>query len=146
MEQSELQLAFWRTRRRGKPKTKEDLRHAILVCGAGTHCLGYIQRQLLVQRKWHNTLNAVAHKRVGKHAILHALLVSLSRLIRYLMPPHFRMVALLAGILANSPKAPTTLTSTFSGWSDRRPTRVVKVSYSWNLSGAKRNRSTSTLH
>lgn len=69
----------------------------------------------------------------GKHKICRALLVSVSRLIRCLTPPHFLMVTLLAGILANSPKAPTTLTNTSSGWSNRRPTRVVVVSYSWNL-------------
>lgn len=57
-----------------------------------------------------------------------------------LMPPHLWMFTLFAGIWANSPRAPTTFTSTSSGWSVSRPTRVSKAPYSWNLSAVDRER------
>lgn len=50
-----------------------------------------------------------------------------------LMPPHRWMLALLAGISANSPKAPTTLIRTSTGWSVNKPTRISKAPHSWNL-------------
>lgn len=59
---------------------------------------------------------------------------------RSLMPPHLWMFTLFAGIWANSPRAPTTFTSTSSGWSVSRPTRVSKAPYSWNLSVVDRER------
>lgn len=94
------------------------------------HPLPWLHSKAAPDPKTTQHMNSVPHWHAGNHRILHALLVSVSRFIRYLMPPHFRMVTLLAGILANSPRAPTTLTSTSSGCSDRRPTRVLKVSYS----------------
>lgn len=74
------------------------------------------------------------------YKIQHAWFVPVSRLTSGLMPPHLRVVALLAGIWANSPRAPTTLTSTSSGWSVSRPTRISKVLYSWNLPRVRRGR------
>lgn len=62
-----------------------------------------------------------------------AWLVPISRLTSGWIPPHLRIVARFSGICAHSPKAPTTLTSTSSGWSLRRLTRVSKALYSWNL-------------
>lgn len=62
-----------------------------------------------------------------------AWLVPVSRLTKGLIPPLLRMVARFSDIWAHSPRAPTTLTSTSSGWSVSRRTRISSALYSWNL-------------
>lgn len=81
--------------------------------------------------KWHVS-SRDGHWCVRK-SIQRAWFVPVSRLMSDLIPPLLQMVTLLAGIWANSPRAPTTFTSTSSGWSISRPTRLSKVLYSWNL-------------
>lgn len=69
-----------------------------------------------------------------------AWLVPVSRLTKGLIPPLLRMMARFSDFWAHSPRAPTTLTSTSSGWSVSRRTRISSALYSWNLGERKRKR------
>lgn len=69
-----------------------------------------------------------------------AWLVPVSKLTKGWIPLLLRMVARFSDIWPHSPKAPTTLISTSSGWSLSRPTRVSSALYSWNLWERKRAR------
>lgn len=69
-----------------------------------------------------------------------AWLVPVSRLTKGLIPLLLRMMARFSDFWAHSPRAPTTLTSTSSGWSVSRRTRISSALYSWNLEERKRKR------
>ena len=56
------------------------------------------------------------------------------RFTRGWMPPHLRTMTLFSCSWQHSPSAPTTFTSTSSGWSVRSPTKVSMALYSRNLS------------
>lgn len=125
-------LYLWCTER------DRDLHHVILICCTGTHCFGNIHKQRLVRLQEDESVkdqvvNMASPLMQEQKKNLDTWFGLVSNLTSGLMPPNSRMAALLAGIWANSDRAPTTLTKTSSGWLVSRFTKISKALYSWNL-------------